>query len=125
MCKRGGVIGSGGYDWLNGWFNVFIPYLKHNIPNTHCVPYAKDIGYALEGLTNDNHYGYGPKRRTGVSGPDINEIPTGLVAAPVEWDYHCTKLELEFKSGFVGVEQREGGVVAPCLGWYIQHKPPA
>ena len=42
--------------------------------------------------------------------------------APVQWNFHGTKIDLEFKAGFVGVEQREGGVIAPVLGWYIQHK---
>ena len=25
FCKRGGKAGSGGYTWMNGWFNVFFP----------------------------------------------------------------------------------------------------
>jgi hypothetical protein len=27
LCKRGGMSGSGGYSWLNGWFNVFFPVI--------------------------------------------------------------------------------------------------
>ena len=42
------------------------------------------------------------------------------VMAPVKWDI----IDLEFKAGFLGAEQREDGVIAPVLGWYIQHKPP-
>ena len=125
MCKRGGMSGSGGYSWLNGWFNVFMPYLKNNAPNRHCVPYSNGIGYAKEGLKNDNYYshfdGHVPK---GVEGPDVEDMPTGMLSAPVEWTYLGFKRQLQFCSGFAGVEPREGGAVAPALGWYIQNKPP-
>eukprot|EP01048_Picozoa_sp_COSAG05_P001824 COSAG05_NODE_65_length_22456_cov_17.448540_11_plen_955_part_00 len=60
MCKRGGELGSGGRTWLNGWFNVFFPYLKdwgyHSTreweDNPYCVPYSSDVGYAQEKLSD-------------------------------------------------------------------------
>ena len=44
--------------------------------------------------------------------------------APVKWKYFVDTIDLEFKAGFLGAEQREDGVIAPVLGWYIQRKPP-
>ena len=56
MCKRGGELGSGGRTWLNGWFNVFFPYLKDSTreweENPYCVPYSSDVGYAQEVLSD-------------------------------------------------------------------------
>lgn len=125
MCKRGGLRGSGGYSWLNGWFNVFMPYLNHNAPNRYCVPYSDDIGYAKEGLYNDNYYEYfgGPMPK-GAEGPDTTDMANGILSAPVEWNYLGKIIELQFVSGFVGMETREDGAVAPVLGWHIQHKTP-
>ena len=28
FCKRGGIQGSGGYTWYNGWINVFFPFIQ-------------------------------------------------------------------------------------------------
>ena len=48
-------------------------------------------------------------------------VATGVLSAPVSWDYLGQKLPLEFRAGFVGAEQRPDGTVAPAIGWYIQH----
>jgi len=32
MCKRGGTSGSGGETWLNGWYNIFFPYINRAQP---------------------------------------------------------------------------------------------
>jgi len=124
MCKRGGTLGSGGYTWLNGWFNVFLPYLKDNVPNAFCAPYSPSEGYAKEKLKVNEYSHFRGGIPDGVRGPDVQDLPSSVVTAPVMWEYLDKKIPLEFKSGFLGVEQREDGAVAPCLGWYIQHKTP-
>ena len=119
--------GSGGCTWLNGWFNVFFPQLKSGGRNPFCSAYTPEAGYANEDASKKNCYGgtsyFGATtpEPDGVRGPDLESIPTGVLSAPVSWDYLGQKLPLEFRAGFVGAEQRPDGTVAPAIGWYIQH----
>ena len=124
MAKVGGIGGSGGCTWLNGWYNVFFPQLKSGRHNPFCSAYTPEAGYAKEDASKKNYYaGHfgGTPAPDGVGGPDLESIPTGVLSAPVSWDYLDQKLALEFRAGFVGAEQRPDGTVAPAIGWYIQH----
>ena len=116
--------GSGGCTWLNGWYNVFFPQLKSGGRNPFCSAYTPEAGYANEDASKENYYGGhfgGTPEPDGVRGPGLKSIPTGVLSAPVSWDYLGQTLPLEFRAGFVGAEQRPDGTVAPAIGWYIQH----
>eukprot|EP00035_Acanthoeca_spectabilis_P021878 m.440748 g.440748 ORF g.440748 m.440748 type:complete len:399 (-) comp18558_c0_seq1:1086-2282(-) len=123
FCKRGGMHGSGGYTWLNGWFNVFFPDLKQS-KNSYCVPYSPDIGYAQEKL-GENYYSHfgGAKPPPGAHGPDLTDLPGGMASAPVTWDFLGTDIPLTFTAGFAGAAQRADGTVAPEIGWLICANP--
>jgi len=97
MCKRGGISGSGARTWFNGWINIFFPYIME-AENCYMVPYSFDNWYMKEGR-NCGRYGMGAPR--GVQGPDCEDFPGGLAAAPVLWDYNGAKMRLKFVAGFV------------------------
>lgn len=105
MCKKDGRRGSGGYDWISGWINAFIPFeAKTGQPNFYCVPYDETCDYHAK------------------RGMDIAEMPRALTSAPVTWDYLGSKRRLEFVSGFIGIEQEiDTGVIKPLVGWYIKN----
>jgi hypothetical protein len=119
MCKRGGVSGSGGRSWLNGWYNVFFPFLREGRPNEYCVPYTPEIGYAQE-APKVNRYGMRHDMLPGVAGPTPTDLPGGMSVAPVTWDFLGTKLALSFKAGFGGAAQcKDTNAIAPTIGWCI------
>jgi len=123
MCKRGGTSGSGARTWFNGWVNVLFPYIDRR-PNSYCVPYSAEAGYVKEGLVYDKRYGRGGSR--GVGGPDCEDFPSGMSAAPVSWEYFGEKLPLEFNAGFVGATQDPTTMqIRPAVGWFITHAAPA
>ena len=122
MCKRGGTRGSGGRSWLNGWFNVFFPYIavqgSNDLkPNPYCTPFQPGTGYAAEPL-GENFYGHGGGQ-FGVAGPSTNDLPCGIASAPVMWAYVGRLIPMEFQAGFVGAIQRDDGTVCPDIGWAI------
>ena len=119
MCKRGGIYGSGGYTWLNGWYNVFFPYFSNGNDvgaNPYCTPFQPGAGYAAEPL-GEHFYGYGTGG--GVRGPKRDKIPCGIASAPVTWSYLGTEYPLEFQAGFVGAIQRDDQTICPDIGWAI------
>lgn len=126
MAKQGGVGGSGGCTWLNGWYNVLFPQLKSGGRNPFCVAYSPDSGYAQEDPSKPvyyaGHFG-GLEQPPGVRGPELDSIPTGILSAPVTWAHLGSEIPLQFRSGFVGAEQREDGTIAPAIGWFIRHTP--
>lgn len=118
MCKRGGTRGSGSRTWFNGWINVFFPYIKDR-PNRYATPYSADNGYVKEGRDGGQ---YGMRAPPDVQGPDCEDFPNGLAAAPVLWDYFGQEIPLKFKAGFIGAEQDDvTGIVKPLVGWFITH----
>eukprot|EP00037_Helgoeca_nana_P023996 m.251809 g.251809 ORF g.251809 m.251809 type:complete len:145 (+) comp26507_c0_seq2:886-1320(+) len=119
VCKRGGVSGSGGRSWLNGWYNVFFPFLREGRPNEYCVPYTPEIGYAQE-APKVNRYEMRHDMLPGVAGPTPTDLPGGMSVAPVTWDFLGTKLALSFKAGFGGAAQcKDTNAIAPTIGWCI------
>jgi len=118
MCKRGGTSGSGARTWFNGWINIFFPYIME-AENRYMVPYSGDNGYVKEGR-DGGRYAMGAPQ--GVQGPDCEDFPGGLAAAPALWDYNGAEMKLKFKAGFVGAEQDSAtGVIRPTIGWFIAH----
>merc|ERR1712083_711632 len=111
--------------WFNGWINILFPYIREKW-NVYLEPYSSDNGYVKEGR-EEKYYGVPPDGvpgtefcRTRVPGPDIEDFPNGLSAAPVEWDYLGDTIQLKFKAGFVGAEQEKAtGIVKPLVGWFV------
>ncbi len=102
MCKRGAARMSGQNDYYSGWLNILFPYRR--LENTF------------------NKYSFEPYSPTAVytRGQDVNDFPDGLSVAPVDWNYHGTKISLSFHSGFLGIQQNtKDKVVSPVVGWGI------
>jgi len=131
FCKLGGIEGSGGYAWFNGWICAFFPLEKSTL-----IPYSPTNGYAQEDPSKPNWYGeiYTKDGRVDLSDPSptavgikIDKFSFGLSSAPVRWEYLGEEIPLEFKGGFVGtkvVKDEVLGVdaVTPEIGWFIQKK---
>lgn len=64
-------------------------------------------------------------RPAGTDGPDLDDFPGGMAAAPVTWEYRGTDIRLTFRTAFAGAAQRPDGTVASELGWCICKAPPA
>ena len=115
MCKKGGVAGSGGYDYLSGWLNVFFPYIEEGRRmNSLCVPYKAEGGYNVDSSSVESN-------TSPDLGPDLRALPSGFSKAPVTWLYtrgEVYKISLEFLSGFVGMTF-DDGVAKPVVGWYV------
>jgi len=57
-------------------------------------------------------------------GPDVVDFPAGISVAPVKWDYLGQEIPLQFKAGFVGIEQDEKELtLKSVIGWYIEEPP--
>jgi hypothetical protein len=116
FCKEGGLLGSGGDSWLNGWFNAFLPYGLTE-PNRTCHLYVpKEMrhkpGYCLV-----------PRDPRGLA---LNEIPTGFSIVPVQWQCNGNSIPLQFRAGFIGVTQDpETKYISPEVGWVLQSAPAA
>ena len=119
MCKRGGTTGSGAQAWFTGWMNILFPYILDE-PNRFTVPYCADAAYVKEGRAE---VFYGMFAPLGVQGPECEDFPTGIPAAPVTWVYYEQELKLEFKAGFFGASQDPAsGTIRPLVGWCIAHE---
>ncbi|MGO8673187.1 MAG: DUF4419 domain-containing protein [Capsulimonadaceae bacterium] len=58
-----------------------------------------------------------------VSGPSLDEFPTGLSSAPFTWDNGSRTFEMEFVAGFVGVAQDEETLtLRPHIGWAVRDR---
>ena len=117
MCKRGGQRGSGGYSWINGWVNVFLPFMSNNKANGCCVPYRPDAAYVAEGA-HEVYYGH-TDQKEGVAGIPDSMVPSGLSSAPVKWVYLGTAIPLLFQAGFIGVVQDKKGRLCAEVGWAV------
>merc|ERR1719295_2483702 len=118
MIKRGAQVGSGGFDFFSGWFNVFFPFTSTKRKNIWCVPYSMDRAYVHQGLVLKREIGH-----YGEAGGKVQRYPTGVAQAPVVWKYHGKKLDLEFIAGFMGYQQDPKTLeICPNLGWCIAHK---
>jgi hypothetical protein len=56
-------------------------------------------------------------------GMTTDRLPTGISIAPFVWEYHHTKLDMEFLSGFVGFSQDPRTLsLRPEIGWAVIEK---
>mmetsp|Transcript_24376 Transcript_24376/g.51711 ORF Transcript_24376/g.51711 Transcript_24376/m.51711 type:complete len:544 (-) Transcript_24376:781-2412(-) len=103
MVKLRGTSGSGAYDFISGWLQIFFPYLRSGAFNTRLRPW---------------HELY-------FEGPDSEDFPTIVSSAPVDWDYYGVTHDLHFHSGITGYTQDPNdGTLAPLIGWYVTHDLP-
>jgi hypothetical protein len=113
MCKRGGQRGSGGYNWLNGWFNILFPYLKTHQWNSFCTAYSPSADYVLEGIQS-------APNMSEIVGVNESGLPCGISTAPVVWDYFGKEIPLTFHAGFICAKQDPTSfIITPHIGWYI------
>lgn len=101
---------SGG-PTIGGWVNAFFPYIRR-----------LRIDAPVEQIRNP--FAERWDREHGQPGPCSRDIPGGLRAVPVAWNYLGTPLRLEFVGGFVGAQQDADGTVAPQVGWGVIELPP-
>jgi hypothetical protein len=86
---------------VNGWINVFFPYIgtKDKRPNRSAL---------------DWNTGYGPH-------PDA--FPCGLSSVPFKWIYYGQEFPMQFLGGFVGFNQTQDLMIRPAIGWAVADKP--
>src|SRR5207248_1852105 len=66
-------------------------------------------------------YASADKEQGFVSGPAIDEFPTGLARAPLFWKYRKREFDMEFLGGFVGVAQDARTLcLRPEIGWAVR-----
>jgi hypothetical protein len=111
--------GSGPSE-LTGWIHVLFPYLKHwktgqLSPNPHLEQWER--AYHVATTTTD-------RRRWGMDGPSIAEIPSGLASAPVKLtDLRTGAIHMmRFIAGMFGVVEDATGVLAPEFGWAVVYE---
>lgn len=94
--------GSGG-PFINGWINVFFPYVE---TRRSWVPYPAALDWK-----NNDMYG---------KGDNLDDMPSGLSAAPFTWCYYNTDYAMKFVAGFFGVEQNPQTLaLRPGVGWAV------
>lgn len=95
--------GSGSYSFLSGWIQLLFPYLA-----------SGDMAEKLR-----------PWHEMYFVGPKMDDLPPLCSSAPVDWDYHGTKYDLNFHAGVLGyTQEKDTGALSPLLGWYVSHAPP-
>mmetsp|Transcript_24811 Transcript_24811/g.29942 ORF Transcript_24811/g.29942 Transcript_24811/m.29942 type:complete len:212 (-) Transcript_24811:130-765(-) len=95
-------MGSGGYNFISGWLQILFPYLKNDRLNTRLRPWQEMY----------------------FSGPEPEEIPSIISAAPVDWEYYGTTYNLHFHAGIIGcVQNSVDGTLMPVNGWFVTHDP--
>ena len=154
MLRRGGPRGSrpgvsGRTDiserdnefFYSGWFNVFFPFLNPTnrtgnkgkfADNSHCIAYSDSNDYVTCGVTGgaygmtvNVHYSNFTQRICVCSGPKMEQLPSGISSAPVEWidEMAGKKYDMKFVAGFIGCSQDEKTLdVSPKIGWLIGEK---
>ena len=126
MIKRGAKMGSGGFSFFSGWFNVFYPFTSLKWDNKYCVPYSMQKEYVQQALVLNRQIGHGWHYPVGEAGGKINRYPTGLAESPVNWVYKGKQLKLKFIAGFMGYTQDPKTLeICPNLGWCIVHEKSA
>ena len=95
--------GSGSYETVSGWINVFYPYLTDG-SNPFLMPWKTLIQ---------------------SDGPQPDDFPRIISSAPVEWDYHGTLIKLQVHAGMLGTVQDEDTLaLRPRVSWAVTHDPP-
>ena len=122
MVKRGARFNCRPDNYISGWINILFPFIINGeiSSNSFTVPYQPTNDYANPNFSDSLQYSHNSNEYEGYyTGQDVNLFPIGLSSAPVEWCYFHTLYSLQFKSGFLGVSQREDGLITPQVGWYV------
>lgn len=109
ICKYNSTQGSGASTYITGWIRNLYPYLGSDMhANQYLQPWK-----TMKKTIADGHF----------EGPKYQEFCLHFCEAPVEWNFFGTKIQLLFKTGFVGCEQvvdDQGNVcVTPHVSWAI------
>ena len=101
MIKYHGPKGSGGYSYVSGWINVFLPIVNEKANPMCFIP----------------SHGQGPN----PPGPSfaVGNIPNGLCTTPIVWKYLGQKIDLELAAGFVGAAETDEDALMPEIGWVL------
>jgi hypothetical protein len=113
---------SGG-NAVTGWITAFFPYFKdaQTSQPTRRNPWLAQGGKELR----KQLYPDMKSRRGFVSGPAIDQFPSGLAKAPVSWQYLDQRLDMEFLAGFIGVAQDAQTLcLRPEIGWAVREETP-
>jgi Domain of unknown function (DUF4419) len=108
---------SGG-NAVTGWITAFFPYFKD--PKTS-LPSCPDPWLDRAGKDLQELLYPGKDRERGlVSGPAIDQFPTGLAKVPLLWKYYDQEFDMELLAGFVGVAQDAQTLcLRPEIGWAV------
>jgi hypothetical protein len=119
MVRIGGIGGSGGYHYLDGWVNVFLPYWGSESPNMPAVPNPycfrngsksyidDDDRFSVNSMWDEEENGTGPIPL------ELELMPDGRSVAPVQWTYFGEPHELAFVSGFLGFSAADARTSGP------------
>jgi len=111
MVKYYSTAGSGASTYVTGWINVFFPLMRGH-RNALCLPWT-ELRKTIKGAG-------GVARVRGA--PDVKDFEHFMNSAPVEWQYHVQKLQLDLRTGFVGsLQDAETGELVPQLAWAVVH----
>ncbi|HEX5244760.1 MAG TPA: DUF4419 domain-containing protein [Tepidisphaeraceae bacterium] len=119
---KSGSFGSA----MTGWINVLFPYLngKDNtlVRNSYMHNWSVECRKALDDAKITEW-----RKRQGFEGPYLNQIPSGLVSAPVKVidDGQGRSHDLRFVAGMFGISQdAESHALSPTFGWAITYDEP-
>ena len=101
MIKYHGPKGSGGYSYVSGWINVFLPIVNET----------------------ENPMCFSPSHGQGPNPPGrsfaVGNIPNGLCTTPIVWKYLAQRINLELAAGFVGAAETDEDALMPEIGWVL------
>ena len=100
MVNHKGFVGSGGYSYISGWVNTFLPMLSGK-QNPLCFKPGERLAY-------DTHMEL-----------ELAVLPIGLCKTPVQWVYYNKKFPLELIAGFIAVAEDDKGALRPEIGWML------
>jgi hypothetical protein len=129
VCNMAGGSGSAG-DPINGWINVFFPYLRPEFQNRlNCgIQWQRNYEFAkMNGLKNavqlvESGGGKESWQATApIGGVRIKDIPSGMVKAPVRvnWIDAGRETVLDFCAGIFALHQHPDGALEPRTGWAV------
>lgn len=106
---------------LTGWIHVLFPYLKHwQTGDLFANPHLDHWERAYAASTTAAP---GPRE---MAGPNLTEIPSGLVSAPVlVTERGGGTHPMRFVAGMFGVVEDDDEALAPEFGWAVVYEPPA
>jgi len=116
--------GSGG-STMTGWIQVLFPYLNGKDNTLVRNAYMHNWSIEYRKAMDDAKVEW--RKRQGFEGPYLEQIPSGLVSAPVKVidDGRGCSHDLRFVAGMFGISQdSESHALSPTFGWAITYDEP-